>query len=108
MSFTILAINGSLAAGTSKSRAMLDAALAGAVAELPSVRAQILELRDFRIEFADGRAPDAYNDDTQRALALVTQADAFLVATPVYRGSYTGALKNFIDLIPAERDGADP
>jgi NAD(P)H-dependent FMN reductase len=41
-------------------------------------------------------------------LALVEEADAYLVATPVYRASYTGALKNFFDLIPNDPQGSDP
>src|SRR6059058_3539307 len=52
--------------------------------------------------------PDSYNSDTQRALALVEAADAYLVATPVYRGTYTGALKNFFDLVPNDPKGSDP
>jgi MsuE subfamily FMN reductase len=108
MSLTILAINGSLTPAPSKSRALLDIALEGVLTESPSARAHVLELRDYRIDFADGRPYDAYSQDTRRALDLVASADAYLVATPVYRGSYTGALKNFIDLIPADRNGEDP
>lgn len=35
-----------------------------------------------------------------KANALVAQADAVIVASPVYKASYTGVLKTFIDLIP--------
>lgn len=28
------------------------------------------------------------------------KADAVIVGTPIYRGSYTGAFKNFFDLVP--------
>ncbi|MNI21963.1 FMN reductase (NADPH) [compost metagenome] len=34
------------------------------------------------------------------ANALVAQADAVFVATPVYKASYTGVLKAFLDLLP--------
>ncbi|MBA2940389.1 NADPH-dependent FMN reductase [Paenibacillus sp. CGMCC 1.16610] len=34
------------------------------------------------------------------ANALVTAADAVFVATPVYKASYTGVLKAFLDLLP--------
>jgi FMN reductase len=34
------------------------------------------------------------------ANALVEQADAVIIATPVYKASYTGILKVFLDLIP--------
>jgi FMN reductase len=32
----------------------------------------------------------------------VARADAVLLASPVYRGSFTGALKNLLDLTPVE------
>jgi MsuE subfamily FMN reductase len=108
MSFKLLAINGSLTPPPSRTRVVLDAALAGAKAYDPGVETGVLELRDFALEFCDGRSPDSYNSDTRRALALVAEADAYLVATPVYRGSYTGALKNFFDLVPNDPNGHDP
>ncbi len=37
----------------------------------------------------------------QRAGALVAQARAIVVATPVYKASYSGLLKAFLDLLPA-------
>jgi FMN reductase len=36
------------------------------------------------------------------ALEAIKAADAVLLATPVYRGTYTGALKNLLDLLPVE------
>ncbi|XZG71657.1 FMN reductase [Chitinibacteraceae bacterium HSL-7] len=41
------------------------------------------------------QAPDA----VEQALAVVEQADVLIVATPVFRGSYTGLFKHFFDLI---------
>jgi MsuE subfamily FMN reductase len=108
MSFKLLAINGSLTPPPSRTRVILDVALEGARAYDTSVETEVLELRDFALEFCDGRSPDDYNDDTRRALTLVEEADAYLVATPVYRASYTGALKNFFDLIPNDPRGSDP
>lgn len=108
MSFKLLAINGSLTPPPSRTHVVLDAALAGARAYDPGVETEVLELRDFALEFCDGRAPDAYNSDTRRALALLEEADAYLVASPIYRASYTGALKNFFDLVPNDPHGHDP
>ncbi len=108
MSFKLLGINGSLTPAPSRTRSVLDVALAGARVYDQTVETQVLELRDYALEFCDGRAPDAYNIDTRRALALVEEADAYLVATPIYRGSYTGALKNFFDLVPNDPNGHDP
>jgi MsuE subfamily FMN reductase len=108
MGFKLLAINGSLTPPPSRTRVVLDVALAGARAADPTVQTEVLELRDFDLEFCDGRSPNEYNADTQNALALVAAADAYLVATPIYRASYTGALKNFFDLIPNDPNGSDP
>ncbi|MEK5161976.1 NADPH-dependent FMN reductase [Paenibacillus sp. FSL R5-0527] len=35
-----------------------------------------------------------------KANAMVAEADAVIVASPVYQASYTGVLKTFLDLIP--------
>ncbi|AZS13559.1 NADPH-dependent FMN reductase [Paenibacillus lutimineralis] len=35
-----------------------------------------------------------------KANGLVAEADAIIVASPVYKASYTGVLKTFLDLIP--------
>ncbi|UOD32774.1 NADPH-dependent FMN reductase [Massilia violaceinigra] len=40
-----------------------------------------------------------------RATALLLDADAIVIATPVYKASYTGILKAFLDLLP--QDGLD-
>ncbi|MDQ3539279.1 MAG: NAD(P)H-dependent oxidoreductase, partial [Chloroflexota bacterium] len=41
-----------------------------------------------------------YTGDTRTVIDLVAAADAYVVGTPSYRGSYTGALKNLFDLVP--------
>ncbi len=38
----------------------------------------------------------------QRAAALVAQAHAIVVATPVYKASFSGLLKSFLDLLPGD------
>ena len=38
-------------------------------------------------------------ETVERELAAVEQADILVVATPVYRGSYTGLFKHFFDFI---------
>jgi FMN reductase len=37
----------------------------------------------------------------RRATSIVAQARAIVVATPVYKASYSGLLKTFLDLLPA-------
>ncbi len=61
---------------------------------------RIINLADVRISFADGRPPEQYGDDTASVVSAVAEADAVILATPVYRGSLTGALKNLLDHLP--------
>jgi FMN reductase len=62
--------------------------------------ASLINLAEHRISFADGRPLDAFQDDTGLVVAALVDADAVLFASPVYRGSFTGALKNLLDLTP--------
>ena len=68
----------------------------------PGVSATLLNLADYRVSFADGRPPDRFTDDTARVVATLAESDAALIASPVYRGSFTGALKNLLDLTPVD------
>jgi len=38
----------------------------------------------------------------KRAIDAVAEADAIVIATPVYKASYTGVLKAFLDLLPQD------
>ena len=72
------------------------------------VEIQLVNLADQRIAFADGRPPEQYGDDTAGLVERVRRADGVIVASPVYRGSITGALKNFLDHLPLEALAAKP
>jgi FMN reductase len=63
---------------------------------------QLIDLAEVTLGFADGRPPAAFGDDAATTVEAIASADAVLLATPVYRGSYTGSLKNLIDLTPVE------
>jgi NAD(P)H-dependent FMN reductase len=83
----------------------LHAAVAAAcevAAALPAVSASLLNLADHKISFADGRPLDRFADDTAAVVRRLDDADAVLLASPVYRGSFTGALKNLLDLTPLD------
>ena len=67
----------------------------------PSVAAaQVIDLGEWQVSIADGREPDSFGDDTGALVEAVQSADVVVFATPVYRGSMTGALKNVFDLLP--------
>lgn len=94
----LLGIVGSLS-NPSKTRTAVEVALGAAENEF-EIETAVLHLAEFDIDPADGRKLDEYSGDTADALNLIIESDAFLIGTPVYRGSYSGALKNLFDLIP--------
>jgi FMN reductase len=75
---------------------------AAAQAAEPALEVDIVNLADVRIAFADGRAPEAYGDDTSAVVNRIAIADIVVLASPVYRSSFTGALKNLLDQLPVE------
>jgi FMN reductase len=72
------------------------------------VEVELINLADKKIAFADGRPPEQYNDDTAAIIGSVRAADGVIFASPVYRGSFTGALKNLLDHLPIESLAAKP
>lgn len=62
----------------------------------------ILDLAQYRLDFVDGRAASEHDDDSQRLIDAVVPVDAVILASPIYRASYTGALKNCMDWLPIE------
>jgi FMN reductase len=64
------------------------------------IEAELFDLADHPVSFADGSDPEALGDDTGFLVAKLAAADAVLLATPVYRGSLSGSLKNLIDHVP--------
>jgi FMN reductase len=62
----------------------------------------LIDLAELTIAPADGRPPAELADDTAAVLGQIAAADAVLLATPVYRGSLTGVLKNLLDHVPVE------
>jgi FMN reductase len=62
--------------------------------------ADLLDLGTISVGFADGTPPEALDDDTAATIAAIEAARAVVIATPVYRGSLSGSLKNLLDLTP--------
>ncbi len=83
----------------SKTRTAVEIALQAAADEF-GIKTEILHLSEFEMEIADGRKLSEYSGDTKRAFEHIINSNAYLIGTPVYRGSYSGALKNLFDLIP--------
>lgn len=99
----VLGIVGSVSA-ESKTRAAVETALDGTDAD---VETAVLHLAEYDLATADGRRRDEYTGDTADALDRIVESDAYVVGTPVYRGSYSGALKNLLDVVPRGMWAAD-
>ena len=82
--------------------------LDSARADHRELEVELINLADQKIAFADGRPPEQYHDDTARIIASVRSAAGVVFASPVYRGSFTGALKNLLDHLPLEALGGKP
>ncbi|WHY02868.1 NAD(P)H-dependent oxidoreductase [Neobacillus sp. DY30] len=65
----------------------------------PNVEIELLDLREFDVQFCDGRNPGAYTGDTKKVLDIIQSADFYIIGTPIFQGSLSGPLKNVFDLI---------
>ncbi|WP_114240775.1 FMN reductase [Dyella sp. C9] len=59
----------------------------------------LIELGQLAPQLAGAVGRAQLPDSVEQELAAVEQADVLVVATPVYRGSYTGLFKHFFDFI---------
>lgn len=92
----ILGISGSLSG--SKTLTSVKKCLEVISQHYPEHDAELLDLKNFDVEFCRGVSVDQYNDDTRSLIEIVSSADAYIIGTPVFQGSFTGALKNVFDL----------
>lgn len=65
----------------------------------PEIEVELLDLKEYEVQFCDGRNPDDYNEDTKEVIQKVSDADFYIIGTPVFQASMTGVLKNLFDLI---------
>jgi FMN reductase len=74
----------------------------GRAATRHAAQTRVIDLATVTVALADGRPADTLGDDTADVLRALDAADVVLLATPVYRGSLTGTLKNLLDQTPVE------
>lgn len=72
---------------------------AAAAALTPPVETTVVELRDHAHAIADALLAGFPDDALAAALAATQTADALIVVTPTFQGSYAGLFKSFVDLI---------
>ena len=69
------------------------------IAEEVLCEQRLVELGQLAPQLAGATWRSHLPETVERELAAVEQADILVVATPVYRGSYTGLFKHFFDFI---------
>jgi FMN reductase len=107
MSFlSVVGVAGNIAR-PSRTSALVSTILAE-VCALGDTQSRLIELADVGPQLFQQQAPEQLRSfarehlgqDARSVLAAIEAADALIVGTPVYKGSYTGALKHLFDLIP--------
>lgn len=93
----IVAVSGGLQR-PSKAAALAEHLLDLIADELPCEQ-RLVELGPLAPQLAGAIWRNQLPDAVERELAAVEQADVLVVATPVYRGAYTGLFKHFFDFI---------
>ena len=97
MKSTIVGVCGSLRSGSRTLKA-LEISLASAAAA--GARIELINLRDLALPFYDDRDDvSSYPPCVREWNERISQADALIIATPVYHGTLSGALKNALDLL---------
>jgi FMN reductase len=91
-----------IALGSTTPPGRLHRALGGAIerAAERGTSADLIDLGTLDLGFANGTPIADLNDDTAATIAAIGSAGAVILATPIYRGSMSGSLKNLIDLTP--------
>ena len=93
----VIGICGSLRSGSYTRRA-LAISLEGA--EEVGADIKLIDLRDYQLIFSDGKEKEEeYPEDIHILREDVAEAKGIILGTPEYHGSFSGVLKNTIDLM---------
>lgn len=94
----LLGISGTITG--SKTKVVIEKALEEVKKKHPNIEIELLDLKKYDVQFCDGRDPSTYTGDTKEVIDIVASADFYIIGTPIFQGSLTGALKNLFDLVP--------
>ena len=65
----------------------------------PELELNIMSLSEFEHQFVDGRPTHEYNEDMQEMVRRFSEADGYIIASPIFQGSIPGVLKNAFDML---------
>lgn len=94
----LLGISGTIVG--SKTTVLVKQVLETVQKKYPDIETELLDLKDYQVQFCDGRDPATYTGDTKKVIDIVQSADFYIIGTPVFQSSLTGVLKNLFDLVP--------
>jgi FMN reductase len=94
---TVVGLSGSLRRPSRTSAVV--AALLAAVDQRVGSSSRLIEFADAAPLLFGALSRGAAGKDAEALIRVVEDADVLVVATPVYRASYTGALKHLFDLV---------
>jgi FAD reductase [NAD(P)H] len=94
----LLGISGTITG--SKTEIVVQKVLEEVREHYPDIEIEFLNLKDYNVQFCDGRDPSTYTGDTKALIGKVSSSDFYIIGTPIFQGSMTGALKNVFDLVP--------
>lgn len=97
MTLRVVAVSGSLRS-PSTTELLLDGILDELAAHVEIDR-ELIELHPLAVDLAVTLTKGVRSDAVTAALEAVSAADVLVVATPIYRGSYTGLFKQFVDAL---------
>src|SRR5262245_9965263 len=61
---------------------------------------QLIDRKDYRLLFCDGKEDEsAYPEDVFKLRREISNAQGIILGTPEYHGSFSGVLKNALDLM---------
>jgi FMN reductase len=99
MMVKVIGLCGSLRRGATSEKALK---LALAAAEKAGAEVEYLDFKQMNLPFCHGGDDYSAHPDVAILQAKVKAADALLLSTPEYHGSFSGVLKNALDLLGFE------
>lgn len=82
----------------SKSYALVET-VAGLASDRYGLHSRVYDLTDFGPSLGNARRHGDLDPTAQKIIRDIVSADALVIGTPTYKGSYTGLFKHVIDLI---------
>ncbi len=84
----------------SKTRITMNHAKKSWQEKYPDHDVSLIDLKEYNVEFSDGRNFLDYTGDTAFVIQTIMAADILLIGSPVFQASIPASLKNIFDLLP--------